>query len=89
MQARFRRPERDSERDGDLRQGQVEIVVKDDERPRLRVETAEAALELVAVGHGGSLVAEGRVIDRGQVNVKAMTPEAACLVYAGAIEQAV
>jgi hypothetical protein len=89
MQARFRRPERDSERDGDLRQGQVEIVVKDDESPRLRLEAAEAAFELVAVGHGGSLVAEGRVIDRGQVNVKAMTPEAACLVYAGAIEQAV
>jgi len=89
MKARFCRSERDFQRDGDLRQGQVEIVVKDDESPRLRLEAAEAAFELVAVGHGGSLVVEGRVIDRGQVNVKAMTPEAACLVYAGAIEQAV
>ena len=34
---------------GDLRQGQVEVVMKDDERPRLRLEAAEAAFELVAV----------------------------------------
>ena len=51
--ARWRRdfavPERDPERDGDFRQRQVEIVMKDDEGPRLRLETAEAAVELVAV----------------------------------------
>ncbi len=63
--------------------------MKDNQGPRFRFEAAEAAFELVAVGHGGSLVAEGRVIDRGQVNVKAMTPESACFVDAGAIEQAV
>src|SRR5258705_13054493 len=62
--------------------------MKDDQGPRFRFEAAEAAFELGAVGHGGSLVAEGRVVDRGQGNVKAMTPEAACFVDAGAIEQA-
>jgi hypothetical protein len=89
MKARFRRSERNSERDGDLRQGQVEIVVKDDESPRLRLEAAEATLELVAVGHDGGLVVRGRVIDRGQVHIEAVTPKAACLVDAGAIEQSV
>lgn len=50
MEARFRRSERDSQREGDLRQRQVEVVVKDDEGPRLRLKAAEAAFELVAVG---------------------------------------
>ena len=88
MEARFRRSERDSERDGDLRQRQVEIVVKDDESPRLRLQAAEAAFELVAVGHDGALVVEGRVIDRGQVDIEAVTPQAARLVDAGPVEQA-
>ena len=89
MEARFRRSERDSERDGDLRQRQVEIVVKDDEGPRLRLEATEAAFELVAVGHDGGLVVEGRVIDRRQVHIEAVAPQAARLVDAGPIEQAV
>jgi hypothetical protein len=89
VEARFRRSERDSQRDGDLWQRQVEIVVKDDDGPRLRLEPAEAAFELVTVGHDGGFVVEDRVIDRGQVHVEAVTPQAARLIDAGAVEQAV
>ena len=60
METRFRRPERDSERESDLRQRQVEIVVKHDEGPRLRLEAAEAAFELVAVVGDGQSVPDGR-----------------------------
>ena len=88
MQARFRRSERDPERDGDLRQRQVEIVVKDDEGPRLRLEPAEAAFELVAIDHDGDRVVEVRVINRSQVDIEAMAPQAAYLVDAGPVEQA-
>jgi hypothetical protein len=42
VQARFRRAERDPERNGDLRQGQVEVVMQDDEGSRFRLEAAEA-----------------------------------------------
>ena len=77
MQARLRRSERNSERECDLRQGQVEIVVKDDEGPRLRLEAAEAAVDLVAVGHDGSRVVVVGVIDRGQVHIEAMAPQPA------------
>ncbi len=87
METRFRRPERDSERESDLRQRQVEIVVKHDEGPRLRLEAAEAAFELVAVDHDGVRVVEVRMVDRGQVDVEAMSPEAARLVDARAVEQ--
>ena len=60
VEARFRRSERDAEHDGDFRQWQVEIVMKDDEGPRLRLETAEAAVELVAVVDRGRHVADQR-----------------------------
>ena len=82
VEARFRRSERDAERDGDLRQRQVEVVMQDDERPRLRLEPAEAALELVAVGHRrlGHRRPGGR---SGQVDFEALAPQAARLVDAG------
>ncbi len=89
MQARFRRTERDPERDGNLGQWQVEVVVKDDEGPRLRFETAEAAFELVAVGGRGRAVIDGMEGGRGQFDVEAVPPKAARLVDAGADEQAV
>ena len=89
MEARFRRSERDPERDGDLRQWQVEIVMKDDQSPRLRLQAAEAAFELVAVDHRRVGVMAGREIDAGDVHVEAVPPQPAGLVDAGAVEQAV
>jgi len=64
-------------------------VVKDDEGPGLRLEATEATFELVAVDHDGVGVVEVRVIDRGQVDVEAVPPEAARLVDAGSVEQSV
>ena len=89
MKARLRRPERDPERCGDLRQGQVEIVVHHDERSRIRLETQEAALELVAI-RDRRLGADdgGRVKDR-QLDVDAMAPKPARLIDAGADEHPV
>ena len=89
MQARLRRPERDPKCDGDLRQWQVEIVVKNDERPRLRLEAAEATFELVAVGGEGHAVGDGRRVDGGQFDIEAMAPESARLIDTGADEQPV
>ncbi len=87
MKARFRRPERDAKRDGDLRQWQVEIVVKDDQGPRLRLETAEAALELVAVVRDGHAVVDRRRIDGSQFDIDAVSPKPARLIDTGADEQ--
>ena len=87
MQARFRRSQRDPERDGDFRQWQVEIVVKDDQCPRLRLEAAEAAFELVAVVGDGHAVVERRRIDGSQLDIDAMPPEPARLIDTGADKQ--
>jgi succinyl-CoA synthetase beta subunit len=62
--------------------------VKDDERPPFRLEAAESALELVAVDHDGVRVVLVGMVDRGQLHVEAMSPQAAHLVDAGSIEQA-
>ena len=87
MKARFRRAEWDPERDGNLRQWQVEIVVKDDQGPRLRLEAAEAALELVAVVADGHTVVDRRCVNRSQFDIDAMPPEPARLIDTGADEQ--
>jgi succinyl-CoA synthetase, beta subunit len=63
--------------------------MKHDEGPRLRLETAEAAFELVAVGHRRRGVIDGRGVDRGQFHVEAMAPEPARLIDAGAVQQTV
>jgi succinyl-CoA synthetase beta subunit len=89
MKPRLRGSEGDPERVRNLRQRQVEIVVQDDERPRLRLQAVEAAFELVAVGHGRRGVVRGRKVDRGQFHIEAMAPKAARLIDAGADEQAV
>ena len=89
VEARFRRPERDPEHDGDFRQRQVEVVMKDDERPRLRLEAAEAAFELVAVRRGRRDVGRGGGIDRGEFDVEAVAPQPARLIDAGANQQPV
>ena len=64
-------------------------MVKDDERPRLGFETAEAALELVAVGHLRRGVVDGRGIDRIQDHVEPLAPEPPRLVDASVDEQSV
>jgi succinyl-CoA synthetase beta subunit len=62
--------------------------MKDDERPPFRLEAAESALELVAVDHDGVRVVLVGMVDRGQLHVEAVSPQAAHLVDAGSIEQA-
>ena len=89
MEARFRRSERDPERDGDLRQWQVEIVIKDDQRPRIRLETAEAAFELVAVVGDGYAVVDRRRVDGSQFDIDPVPPEPARLIDTGTDEQPV
>jgi hypothetical protein len=89
VETRFGRSERDSEREGNLRQWQVEIVVQDDQGSGFRFEPGEPALELIAVDRDGvGVVAVGRV-DRSQVDVEAVAPQAARLIDTGADEQAV
>ncbi|MEA2547850.1 MAG: succinyl-CoA synthetase beta subunit, partial [Chloroflexota bacterium] len=62
-------------------------MVKDDEGPRLRLEAAEATLELVAVNHDGGRVVEVGMVDRGQLDIESVPPQAAGFVDAGAIKQ--
>ena len=63
--------------------------MQDDERPRLRLEAAEAAFELVAVvGDGRAVIARGRV-DGSQFDIDPMPPEPARLIDTGAVEQPV
>jgi hypothetical protein len=59
--------ERHAQHFGDLRQGQVEVVLEDEDRALLRWQTAEPSLQLVAVGNG-ELRVSGAVI--GLENVK-------------------
>ena len=63
--------------------------MKDDERPPLRLEAAEATFELVAVGQGRRGVVRAGGIDLGQFDVDPMAPEPARLIDAGAVQQAV
>ena len=64
MEARLRRSDRDSERRGDIWNGQVEVVVEDDDRAHLRIEPDEAAFELVAIGDRRLMVGDLRNLDR-------------------------
>ena len=75
---------------GDLRQWQVEVVMKDDDGPLLRLEPAEAAFELVAVGDRPTSASstDGESIG-GELDVDAMAPEPARLIDAGADQQPV
>ncbi len=61
VEARFRRSERDPEHVGDFGQWKVEVVMKDDQGTSLRLETAEAAFELVAVADRRRHVADAGV----------------------------
>src|SRR3954447_12804898 len=63
--------------------------MKDEERPSLRLEAAEATLELVTGGHDGRRVVKIRAIDRRQVDIQAGAPKAARFVGAGPIEEPV
>src|SRR4051794_3992698 len=63
--------------------------MKDDQGPRLRLEAAEAAFELVAVVGDGQSVPDGRGVDRSEFYVDAMAPEPARLIDSGAVEQPV
>ena len=63
--------------------------MKDDEGPRLRLEAAEAAFELVAVVGDGHAVVDRRRVDGSQFDIDAMPPEPARLIDAGADEQPV
>jgi hypothetical protein len=89
VEARFRRPERDPQRDGDLRQWQVEIVMKDDEGTRLRLEAAKAASELIAVNGDREAAIDGWRVDVAELDIDTMTPKPARLIDAGADEQSV
>jgi succinyl-CoA synthetase beta subunit len=62
-------------------------VVKDDQGPRLRPETAEAAFKLVAIVGDGHAVVDRRRVDRSQFDIDTMSPEPARLIDTGADEQ--
>jgi hypothetical protein len=49
MQSRAGRPGRDAEGLGNLGRGQPEVVMQDEERPLIRRQSSEAALELVSI----------------------------------------
>ena len=89
MQPRLRGPERDTERGRDVGECQVEVVMKDDHGPHLRLQPEEAALDLVAVGD-----ARFKAVDRGsgqgsELDVDAVATEPACLIDAGTDDQSV
>src|SRR5690242_4887658 len=62
--------------------------MNDEESPSLGLQAAEAALELVAVGHDRRGVIAVGVVDRGQVHIEAVAPQTARLIDAGPVEQA-
>ena len=61
MQPGLRRPERDPERLGRLRQRQAQEVVEDDDRALVGLEAPERPLDLVAIDDEGIGVADGNV----------------------------
>jgi len=63
--------------------------MQDDERPRLRLEAAEAAVELVAVGHRRHGIVGSRNVDRYELDIQSVTPEPARLIDARADKQSV
>ena len=63
--------------------------MQNDEGPRLRLEAAEAAVELVAVGHRRHGVVGSPDVDRNELHIEAVTAEPARLIDAGADKQPV
>src|SRR5687767_532882 len=88
MQPRSDGSDRHAENSGDLRQGEVEVVLEHEDSPLLRGQAAEAALQLVAVGD-----AELRVAAAGigieHAKRRAPPPLPACLGIAGVDDDAV
>ena len=89
MQAGLGRPERDAERLGDPRERHVEIEVHDDDRPRLRLESGEDPIELVAVGDPHRRIERRRVMERGELDLDHAAPALADEVDAGVDDEAV
>ena len=89
MEPRLRGAQRDTHRRGGVRQRQAKVVVKDDDGALLRVEAADAALDLVPVGRGRLGVRHRGGIDLGELDLDA--PSLGCpeLIAAGVEEQPV
>ena len=65
--------------------------MKDDDGPHLRLESAEAAVELIAIGDGRLVAGDrrGRDVDLVEFDIDAMAPDSARLIDAGADEDPV
>ena len=83
VQARLGGSHRDVEGLRDRRGRQAEVVVEHQHRPQLRLEAAEATLELVAVGHVAELVGHRVRQDRRQLDLHRPAPPPAHGVEAG------
>jgi succinyl-CoA synthetase beta subunit len=89
MESRLRRSDRDSQDRGDVGQGEIEVVMEDDDSPELGLEPEEAALDLVAVGDSGRVIGRDRAAQRNVVklDLDPVTPQSAGLVDARANEE--
>jgi hypothetical protein len=89
MEPGLRGTEWDPEDRGDLRQGQVEVVMKDDEGPLERLETQESAFELIAVGDRRRVVGDRGLVQVEQLDIDPMPSDSPRLIDAGTDEQPV
>ena len=89
MQSGLGGPEWHTERGRDLRERQVEVVVKDDDESLIGIEPAKATFERITLVGGGRLVADGGPIEPGQFDFDRTTLVPPELVVAGADEQPV
>ena len=89
MEARLGGAQRNPEDLGDLRQRQVEVVMKDDKRSLLRIEASKASIELIAVGNGRQAVVRGVEWNLGQLDIEPVPSQPPGFVDTGPDEQAV
>ena len=83
MEAGPRGPNGDAQGVGDLRQPVPEVVMEHDDRPLLRSETAERALELVPVRNGAGEIGIGRCVGGNGADAGDPATLAACFDVAG------
>src|SRR5690349_9707316 len=87
VQTGLRRSQGDPQAGGDRGKREVEVVMEDDHGPHLRIEPEEAAFELVTIGDRRLVADDGRVVERRDLDVDAVTPQPARFVDAGTDEK--
>lgn len=86
VQSGFRRPERQTERRGDRRQWQVEVVVEDDDDSLIGVEMAETLFDLVTRRTRDRAVLHRGIDEWGELNLHHPTSRPPQFVVTGSYQ---